>query len=419
MPRDYVKIRLSQLRIASQLRAPIYEGRTDRDQLLLAAGVTVSPGQLELLKRRGISHVLVHREELERVTGRIGPTPISSLRSGTSWSRNLNDYQTTSRTGLPPTWKQTSQSLLRELDRPKHLERDPETLREFERAYETSLSTTKYVFEEFAEDQKINSAVVCRVAEQQIDQILRDIDLHVSLGLKPVTEGYPSRHSLQTSMLAVSIGTIMGLSREELLELSMGCLLHDAGMMLVPDHILQMNGPLSTSDRYEVMKHPLHITNALSKRSDIPYGAKVTAYQIHERLNGSGYPRKRHHPQIHLFARIGGVADTYLAMISPRNGRTGLSPYNAIEKLLYATRLGLFDGTVVRALLHAVSLFPVGSTVTLSDGRSGRVSRANHEHYDRPVIEIVSGDLGIVSEIVDLAQEPALRIVHAGEIVAA
>lgn len=419
MPRDYIKIRLSQLRVASQLRAPIYDGRTDRDQLLLAAGVTVSPGQLELLKRRGISHVLVHREELERVTGRIAPAPISSVRAGTSWSRNRNDYQTTSRTGLPPTWKQSPQSLLQELDRPRRLERDPEILRDFERTYESSLSTTKQVFEEFAQDQKINSAVVCRVAEQQIDQILQDLDLHVSLGLKPVTEGYPSRHSLQTSMLAVSVGTIMGLSREELLELSMGCLLHDAGMMLVPEHILKLNGPLSTSDRFEVMKHPLYITNALSKRSDIPYGAKVTAYQIHERLNGSGYPRKRHHPQIHLFARIGGVVDTFLAMISPRNGRPGLPPYNAIENLLYATRLGLFDGTVVRALLHAVSLFPVGSTVMLSDGRSGRVSRANCDQYDRPVIEILSGDRQIVSEIVDLAEQPALRIVHAGEIIAA
>jgi HD-GYP domain-containing protein (c-di-GMP phosphodiesterase class II) len=189
-------------------------------------------------------------------------------------------------------------------------------------------------------------------------------------------------------------------------------------MMLVPQHILESTGPLTTADRFEVLKHPLYIANALSNRNDISHNAKATAYQIHERMNGSGYPRKRQHPQIHPFARIGAVADTYLAMVSPRNGRSGLSPYDAVEKLLYATRIGLFDPAVMRALLHAVSLFPVGSVVTLSDGRSARVSRANHSQYDRPVVEILSDDAYVDGEIVDLADEPMLQVVGAGQLVA-
>lgn len=411
----YIKVRLAQLRVGTQLRAPIYDGRSDRPQLLLAAGVMLSLGQVELLKRRGVSQVFVHHEELERVTGRPGAVPMSGFRTVPLPARERKPRASV---GLPPTWKENSASLLREIERPVELERDLSVLREFERSYDASLTTTKNVFAEFAYDRKINSAVVTRVAEQQIEQIVQDPDLYVSLGIKPVTEGYPSRHSLQTSMLAVSIGTIMGLSREELLELSTGCLLHDAGMMLVPQHILKHQGPLSPADRYEVLKHPLHIANALNQRNDIPYAAKATAYQIHERLNGSGYPRKRQHPQIHMFARIGAVADTYLAMVSPRNGRSGLSPYAAIEKLLHATRAGLFDATVVRALLHSVSLFPVGSVVTLSDGRSARVSRANREQYDRPVVEVLGDSWDADAEIIDLGEEPALQIIGAGEALA-
>ena len=120
----------------------------------------------------------------------------------------------------------------------------------------------------------------------------QDLDFYVSVGLQPVSEGYPSRHSLQTSMLAVSIGTIMGLSREELLELSSRLPAarrrHDAR----PAAYSSNSGPLSTSDRLEVLKHPLYIANALNDRNDIPHGAKATAYQIHERMNGSGYPRQ-------------------------------------------------------------------------------------------------------------------------------
>lgn len=411
MPSDYIRIRLSQLRVGIRLRAPIFDDRSDRAQLLLAEGVQLTTGQLELLKQRGITRVLVHRDELHDVAGL--PTAVVSAKTTTS-SRSSGLPPG----ALPPTWKQSTDSFLKEVQRPPHLERDPAVLRRIERTYQAAVATTKHVFEEFSRDHRVNSPAVTCMAEQQLEQACQDLDLYVTVGLQPVVDGYPSRHSVQTSMLAVSIGTIMGLSREELLELSCGCLLHDAGMMLVPPHIVTHQGTLSPADRLEVLKHPLHIANALSDRNDIPYGVKATAYQIHERMNGSGYPRQRQHPQIHLFARIGAVADTYLALISPRNGRPGLPPYDALEKLLYATRIGLYDPTVVRALLHAASLFPVGSVVTLSDGRTGRVSRANRGRYDRPVVEITPGFSDDPLEIVDLSERESLLIVSAGELVA-
>jgi len=422
MPADYVKIRLSELRTGAQLRCPIYDGRADRNQLLLAAGALLSTSQLDLLKRRGITQVLVHSAELEQVTGQgnfarstVRSSPLAVPRSPTANSRSIS---ASNQSPTPQTWKQSPSSFLQALERPKNLTRNIGMLRSFERTFETSLNTTKHIFAEFARDQKINTAVVTRIAEQQLDQVVEDLDLHVSLSIQPVTEGYPSRHSLQMSMLAVSIGTIMGLTRVELLELSNGCLLHDAGMMLVPRHILEQTGSLNTADRLEVLKHPLHIANALTRRNDISHNSKATAYQIHERMNGSGYPRKRQHPQIHQFARIGAVADTYLAMISPRNGRVGMSPYDAVEKLLYATRINLFDPAVVRALLHVISLFPVGSVVTLSDGRTARVSRSNRARYDRPVVEILNDEAEYAGEVLDLTATPMLQIVGTGELVA-
>lgn len=418
MATGYVKVPLCDLRVGARLNAPIYDGRADRNQLLLAEGAELTTGQLDLLQRRGVTQVLIHSGDLSNATGKAADNAPSDKNAGVS--RQTSGRSSTSSTNfvLPKTWKKNTKSFLHEIQRPDSLHRDPAVLGRIKESYHTTLTTTRNVFEEFGRDQKVNSSVVACVSEQQLDLVSQDLDLYVSLGVQPVTEGYPCRHSVQTAMLAVSIGTIMGLSREELMDLSSGCLLHDAGMMLVPRRILQQELPLNLSDRLEILKHPLHIANALNPRTDIPHAVKATAYQLHERLNGSGYPRKRQHPQIHLFARIGAVADTYLAMISPRNGRQGLSPYSAIEKLLYATRMGLFDATVVRALLHATSLFPVGSTVTLNDGRTGLVSRSNREQYDRPVIEIISENSDSAAEIVDLTEQEALNIVGSGELVA-
>ncbi|HET6423433.1 MAG TPA: HD domain-containing phosphohydrolase, partial [Planctomycetaceae bacterium] len=170
--------------------------------------------------------------------------------------------------------------------------------------------------------------------------------------------------------------------------------------------------PLQVSERLELQKHPIYAADLLNRSRNVPHGAKMVVYQMHERLNGTGYPRQRQGSQIHTLARIAAVADTFLAMVSPRSFRQGLPPYKAVEKLLFATRQGYFDPAAVRGLLHAVSLFPLGSMVQLSDGRQGRVIRGNRDRFAQPVVEVVdlSGPLPR-TELIDLSQRSDLQVV--------
>ncbi len=140
----------------------------------------------------------------------------------------------------------------------------------------------------------------------------------------------------------------------------------------------------------------------------------MVAYQIHERCNGSGYPRGRAGGQITELSRVAAVADTFVALVSPRPYRPSMIPYYAMETMLKLSRRGLFDRRFVRALLETVSLFPLGSFVALSDDRVGRVIRSNGPAYDRPVIEVAGksphdGELPIV----DLSQATGLKVVRA------
>jgi HD-GYP domain-containing protein (c-di-GMP phosphodiesterase class II) len=103
------------------------------------------------------------------------------------------------------------------------------------------------------------------------------------------------------------------------------------------------------------------------------------------------------------------VADVFVALVSPRPHRPALMPYYATENVLH--QRGLFDAHVVRALLHTVSLFPLGSYVALNDGRAARVIRANEAQYDRPVVEALSSETGAAAPtVVDLSQRTDLRI---------
>lgn len=146
----------------------------------------------------------------------------------------------------------------------------------------------------------------------------------------------------------------------------------------------------------------------------IPQRSAFIAYQMHERVNGSGYPRGRSGPQIHFLSKVAAVADVYSALVAPRQHRPAMLPYCAVEHVMAQSKQGALDPAAVRALLRSVSLYPIGSYVLLSDGRVGKTIRAHPEEFDRPVVE--TWEVGLFTElpqIVDLSEERELFIVQA------
>lgn len=225
------------------------------------------------------------------------------------------------------------------------------------------------------------------IAQQGLERASEDRDLFVAFGLNPPVGDNTSRHSLHTAMVAMSIGATLGYDDRTLVELGIGCLIHDLGMLRVERARYQDNKILGNIDFKEIAKHPLYTFDLLRQQLDwVPRASRMVAYQMHERCDGSGYPRGRNSKQIHELAKVSAVADVFLALCSTRPHRQGLMPYYAVERMLHGVKDGLFDATVVRALLTTVALFPVGSYTRLSDGRVGKVLRSNGNDYARPVV---------------------------------
>jgi HD-GYP domain-containing protein (c-di-GMP phosphodiesterase class II) len=410
---DYISTRLSQLKVGTTLRLPIYDALSPRRQLLLAAGCSVADSQLRALRRRGITSVLVHTSEYERLTG--APQPPGTVLS-TEQRQQLRTPPVPISRGVrvPVGWRNEPNSFRNSFEPPVRRGRNLARAAEFAQSYVHAAQTTRAIVDALVEYKQLNTRQVTDLSHRHLHEISQDADEFVANGLQPVLTDYPSRHSLQTAMLACSIGTTMGLTREELIELGCGCLLHDAGMLLVPRQLLETTDEFTTAQRLEVQKHPIYAANLINQCADVPQGARHVVYQMHERMNGSGYPRQRGGNQIHPLARIAAVADTYLALVSPRPYRPPLEAYQAVEKLLFSTRQGLFDASVVRALIHTVSLFPIGSGVQLNDGRIGRVIRGNRDQFARPVVEVMtSGEPG---EVLNLTERPELAVVSTAEL---
>ena len=83
----------------------------------------------------------------------------------------------------------------------------------------------------------------------------RDILLNIS-GTKPSEGDYVYHHSLNVCILSF-IAASFGYNEQQIIEIGMGALLHDAGMLLVPKDVRYKNEQLDEDDWSELRKHPI------------------------------------------------------------------------------------------------------------------------------------------------------------------
>lgn len=223
------------------------------------------------------------------------------------------------------------------------------------------------------------------------------------------------QQALKTASLGMAIALETGCTLDDVRLVGLCGLIHDWGMIKVPASVRNSAASLSTVDAAVVKQHPAHVFSILEKLAGVPTQLPLVCGQIHESPDGLGYPRGRKQHAIHPLARIVRVADTYVALTSPRPWRAPLTPNGAMECLLAMSAENRVDSEVVNKLLAAVSLFPAGSLVELSDGRIAQSLRPNGIRHSQPFVRVIRDARG--RRVVDGTElnlvEGGLRIVRA------
>jgi hypothetical protein len=214
----------------------------------------------------------------------------------------------------------------------------------------------------------------------------------------------PSR-AMRVTLLSLKIGVGMGYDDERLAELGTAAFLHDVGRYKMPEGVVNKEG--TPSDQ----RHPQISADILSG-SDDNYGWLATVVlQVHERADGSGYPFGLKREEIHEYAFIIGLADMYADMIS--NGRGGQGAEQRAVRDIIDSAKEAFPAEVIRAFVHQVSFFPLGSYVKLNDRSIGRVVSTNPDYPLRPTVEVLNDGIGGTvgnTRVVDLSQQILLYI---------
>jgi response regulator RpfG family c-di-GMP phosphodiesterase len=142
-----------------------------------------------------------------------------------------------------------------------------------------------------------------------------------------------SGHSERVTAYAVRLVVEVEPALTDDSSLEWGFLLHDVGMIGIPDRLLLKSGPLTPDERRELERHPVLGEQLLASVPLLQGEGLRVVRSHHERWDGQGYPDRLSGAAIPSGARIFAVADALDAMTGGRPNRPTLSWDAALAEL--------------------------------------------------------------------------------------
>jgi HD-GYP domain-containing protein (c-di-GMP phosphodiesterase class II) len=349
----------------------------DETNLLVPANVAVRQKDLDILKRWGVVHVMTEGDLVSAKPASTAPSASDTI-SRTQFAGSRDLYR-------------------RYIDLVDRLDKVFDQVKKGESVDPKSID-------------QITQAVLTLVREEY------QVALTAILG-SAVQEDSLARSGINIAILAVVMGQTLKLPPYRLSYLATGALLHDAGMLRIPDDIAKKRGKLTEEEGQKVRAHPLLSYRVITKELLYPDDVGLIGLQHHERWDGEGYPRKNSANDIDVLARIVSVADAFEAMVSKKSYRHSMIGYAAMKTLLL-DNARRFDPDILKAFIKSMGIFPLGSIVLLNSAAIARVIETHPEAPLRPKLRIIVDEFGHHSEgesgeIIDLLTEKTVFIARA------
>jgi hypothetical protein len=186
--------------------------------------------------------------------------------------------------------------------------------------------------------------------------------------------------------------------RGQALEATLAALVHDVGMLAIDPAAWNHDRPLTDAQQRLIEGHTRAGAERIGRRFPGSGWLAEACACHHERLDGTGYPEGLRELQLAPLVRLLAVCDVYAALASPRRHRPAREPRTALTDTLLLAEKGLLDRGYAERLL-ALSFYPVGSVVELTDGALARVVAHHQGPRDlttpaRPVLAVLTDSHG-------------------------
>lgn len=245
------------------------------------------------------------------------------------------------------------------------------------------------------------------------DEIVEDIlsaDENIVIDMEE-RNGNLYEHTVEVTLLAVMVARKIGLERESLRQVALGCLLHDLGLRYITvPYINYEIEKSSAAEAFEYRKHTILAYSALEEEKWLDELPKRMVLLHHERKDGSGFPLKQKTREIEC--KILQVCDALdCAMCGMECKRSRIQ--QILEYLVEASDI-LYERSITKVIQRLVARYPVGTKVRLTTGETGIVI-AQSDNSIRPVIRILDEENNLTKAVYELNKNKKINILQIEE----
>jgi HD-GYP domain-containing protein (c-di-GMP phosphodiesterase class II) len=265
---------------------------------------------------------------------------------------------------------------------------------------QANLAQTEQAFRSFMDELKQGNRAHTEGIRSQLDVFFVEAgrDTSAALGVlaarwnQELNENAASlmSRSARLSWISMVTGMVMGFSASDVVSMGLAGSLHDVSVLFHPEWLDEEFRQSNTRQFLaDFQRHPIESAEILRQASGLSERILMNVTQVHEHMDGSGFPRGLRASQILPTARVLNVVDAYLEIVEPLFRMHGVVPADALAQICLHATQGVFDRDVTHALIEALSLYPIGTEVELSDSRRAVVVRSNPDNPLQPVVRLL------------------------------
>jgi response regulator RpfG family c-di-GMP phosphodiesterase len=267
------------------------------------------------------------------------------------------------------------------------------TWEEFKELYQRAVGVASQFYTQSGTYTEEHKEKLTDVANDFIEFIGADEQIMYNLFRAPAIANKNLEKGLKIAIISLIIAQQLDVEVEKQVEIFIGGILLDIGMLQIPERIRNKVDALSPEEIGEIRKHTLWSYKIITSQLRFDKSIADDVLNHHERYDGSGYPRGLKDENIPLASRIFAIADIYVSLMKKRADRIEKDSYSAMKELLSESKS--FDPEIRKVFLGVVALYPVGIHLELSDNSIVQVYQSNHQSPLRPKVRLVVDPMGV------------------------
>jgi len=265
------------------------------------------------------------------------------------------------------------------------------------KVYRKALKVVDQIFRDVRMGEIPSSVEAIKVVKSMAQLTITEPHAMLALSMLKDYDNYTFTHSVNVSVISLSVGRACNVTDEQLKTLGLGGLLHDLGKLRVDVNIITKPGRLTDAEFEAIKEHPSFGANIIREMEDVTPEIMQIVLGHHLRYDRSGYPANRAGEIVSPLVEMAAIADAYDAMTTLRPYQRPLTPRRAITRLrdisgsfLHPEFVGLF--------IDALGSYPVGSLVRLDNNTIALVTKVDTQDTSLVDLKVLFNPAGKLLE---------------------